>query len=326
MNYHSFSKALKEKFGFNMVGLTAYVDQTSEEILFRALFENKTGEYFQKMTDVSFKKALQIASHTLHLQPGASCGFTTTGSTALTQREMEVANIKYNHSWCQQDFVTYWTQVLMNAGSYADDVSPVEVFANHVAGLIAEANENMLWRGNTSLVNPNLNKFDGFLRIIDVAGTAINGNPTSINSGTGITRGNADTILDGMVNLLPAGLDGKPGVFFACGYDTFKVIMQAYYDNNSFANALNPAQALATGSLTHPLYGLPIEAFAGLNGTNRIILGQKENFYIGTDVFGEENSFRLFHCMDNDETRMIVRYKLGTQVAFPNEIVQFTLA
>jgi hypothetical protein len=238
---------------------------------------------------------------------------------------MEVANIKYNHSWCLQDFNNYWAQVTLQAGSYQTSVDPVQAITDHIVGLVQELNEVMYWRGNTTLVDPNRNKFNGFLRIIDVAAASVNGNPTAITTATGITSSNADTILAGMIALAPGAIIGKEDLSFKVGYDTFLTILEAFYANNSFGNAINPAEARMTGSLIHPLYMVRIEAFHGLTGTNRIILSRNSNHYIGTDVFGEENNFDLFHSRDNDETRLIVRYKAGVQVAFPAEIVQFTL-
>ena len=320
MKYSKF-KAIKEQFAFDMSDLTAYTDQTSQDLIFASLFDGKTGDYMTKMTGVKYKKALNIATNTLYLQNGA-CGFTSTGGTALTQRDLTVADIMVNMSWCLKDFNDYWAQVLLNAGSYQDTLDPVEAIAADLVGQVKELNEVMYWRGNTALVNPNLNKFDGFIKIIDAA-SPVTGNTTSATS---ITASNADTILNAMYAAAPDEIKMKPDLFYAVGIDTFTTILDSFYQNNSYANSINTTEAMATGTLIHPIYGVRIEAFAGLTGTNRIFLGRQSNFYIGTDLESDLESFRLWYSQDNRDTRFSAEYKAGVQIAFGGEIVQYTNA
>jgi len=64
----------------------------------------------------------------------------------------------------------------------------------------------------------------------------------------------------------------------------------------------------------------------GLSGTNRMFAGRLSNFFVGTDLANEEESFRMWFSEDNDEVRFRATMKYGVQIAFPDQLVQFTLA
>jgi hypothetical protein len=64
----------------------------------------------------------------------------------------------------------------------------------------------------------------------------------------------------------------------------------------------------------------------GLNGTNRIVTSYVANMYYGTDLLSDEEQFRIWHSLDNDEIRFQAFFKAGVQFAYPEFIVDFKLA
>jgi hypothetical protein len=66
-------------------------------------------------------------------------------------------------------------------------------------------------------------------------------------------------------------------------------------------------------------------AVGGLNGTNKLVAGSLSNFYLGTDLAHEEEDVKIWYSQDNDEVRFRLTFAYGVQVAFPGEIVYFTL-
>ena len=72
--------------------------------------------------------------------------------------------------------------------------------------------------------------------------------------------------------------------------------------------------------------GLTFVGLNGLNGTNRIFAAQTSNLFFGTDLLGEEDNYEIFYAKEAMEVRYNVAFKAGVQIAFPEEIVKFTLA
>ena len=318
--------AIKLKFGYNVSGLTAYVDQTSQELLVRSVFEGKTASKFQKRTGIKSSEALQLMATDVVFQTGGTCSVSASGTTTFTQRNLTVGKVNITEYLCPKELEAYWTQQALSAGSTYDSIAFESDYTNAKASIIAETNETALWQGNTSTGTGNNAYYNGFIKIIDDASAVtISGNTGAVASGTGITSGNIIAILDAMWLRLPASLKGKSDVEFMLGSDTYdKLVMALKAANLFWYNGVDGA-AMANGELT--LAGTPykVSRYFGLDGTNRIFLGRTSNFFIGTDLEGEDDQFQV-KVLETDQIRFKVDFKLGTQVAYPNEIVQFTFA
>jgi hypothetical protein len=63
----------------------------------------------------------------------------------------------------------------------------------------------------------------------------------------------------------------------------------------------------------------------GLNATDTLFGLSMANLYLGTDLLNEQDRFELFYAKEADEMRFVVEFKLGVQVAFPDEVVFWKL-
>ena len=69
-------------------------------------------------------------------------------------------------------------------------------------------------------------------------------------------------------------------------------------------------------------------ALGGLTDTDRIFagrIGSDGGFVVGTDLENEEEQFTMEYSSYHDVVAFTDRYKMGTQIKFPSEIVEFTL-
>jgi hypothetical protein len=57
---------------------------------------------------------------------------------------------------------------------------------------------------------------------------------------------------------------------------------------------------------------------------NRIFAGRASNFYIGMDAMGDDE-MEMWYSQDDRNVKSSIAFKRGTQVAYPAELVQFTL-
>ena len=74
-----------------------------------------------------------------------------------------------------------------------------------------------------------------------------------------------------------------------------------------------------------PGTNLKVVAVNGLTGTNRIITSRASNMYIGMDAMSDSDSIKMWESMDDQNVKSSINFKRGTQVAYPAEIVSFTL-
>jgi hypothetical protein len=50
------------------------------------------------------------------------------------------------------------------------------------------------------------------------------------------------------------------------------------------------------------------------------------NLFLGTDLLNEEEKFEIFYAKEADQVRFVSEFKMGVNIAFPDEVVKFILA
>lgn len=313
---------------FSVSSLTDYVNQQSTTLLVRSFYENKSSQYYGTVqTGIKKTDALQLFAVTGYPQADTACSNTASGSTAFTQREITVSPIKYHDTLCPKDLRAKWTQILLRPGSSGEveSLSFEANIANALVSLVKEHVETADWQGNTSSGDAVIKMYDGFIKIIDAAGTAITGNSTGITTGTGITSGssgNADTIVTNICDARTAAIKNNSNQVLFCGTDFFDKYTATLMAKNLFHT---DATAWANYEMMVPGRNVKLVGVPGLDGTNRLFLSRAENFVLGTDMENEFEDFKMWYSMDDDNLKYTIRFKRGVQVAYPSQIVQFKL-
>jgi len=322
---------------YSVSGLTDYTIENQELLVMKSLFDGKTAQVMQKegnvMTGVKSSEKINILDTDALFQTGGTCGFTSSGTTTFTQRTVTVGKIKVNEALCPKALEAKYTQKALQVGSRYDSVPFEKQYTDQKANTIANQIENSLWQGNTAVGDPNLNKFDGLIKLIDAAGTSVSSNQAAYTTGapitaaTGITTSNVKAIVAGMWIAMPAKIQGKEDVRIFCGWDVFNKFIAAYTDLNLFHFAPAGSEvSAANGEVIVPGTNYKLTAVHGLDGTNRLFTMRTSNMFLGTDLENEEERWEIFFAKEADEIRFISEFKYGVNVAFPDECVDFELA
>lgn len=306
---------------FSLGALTAYVDEQRFPLITQTLYGSKTGALMTKYPGIKYKAKINILATTAQFQAG-SCTFNASGTTSITQREIQVSNIQVMETLCMKDLVTYFTQVMLQPGFNADDFPMEAEYVKLKADLIARQLEIAYWQGDTTSPMANLKQFNGWITLIDTAAASVNGNPTNITTGTGITAGNVVGIVNGIYALIPAQLLHQSDVGIWMGTDTFRLYAQALVTANLFSYNGKSDDSF---EIFIPGTNVKVIGLDGLTGTSRIFAGRTSNFYIGTDMLNEEEKFMFKEDQYGLNLNFLADFKVGVQVAFPDEIVQFKL-
>jgi len=310
--------------GFSVGTLTNYIDQSSKDLIARSYFENRSAEYFGGLqTGIKTSSALQLLAVTAVPQADSACSFAASGTTTFTQRNITVGAIKYQDTLCPKDLRAKWTQILLKQGSNAENESLTfeASIADQLVSLVKEHVEVLDWQGDTASGNEYLSKYDGLIKIIDAAGTALDGNTGNVTSATGFISTNAIAIINGICDTAPAKIKTKANKVLFIGTDWF----DTYVNGLMAANLFNfDATAWADYVLNVPGKNVKVVGVHGLDGTGRAFLGVADNFFLGVDLEGEEEEFKMWYSMDDDNIKYSIKFKRGVQVAYPSEIVEFT--
>jgi hypothetical protein len=315
---------------YNVAALTDYTIENEELLVMKSQFGSKTQQLIQKegnvMTGVKSSEQINILDTDATFQTGGTCGFLSSGATTFTQRAVTVGKIKVNESLCPKALEAKYTQKALQIGSRYESIPFEQEYTDLKASKIAQQLEVAFWQGDTASANANLNKFDGLIKLIDTAGTATNGNPTGITTGTGITTSNVKGIVAGMWLAMPANIQGKDDIRIFCGWDTFNKYIAAFTDLNMYHFAPKGSELDGTsGEVTIIGTNYKLTAVHGLDGTNRLFAIRMSNIFLGTDLENEEERWEIFFAKEADEIRFVAEFKDGINVAFPDEIVSFEL-
>jgi hypothetical protein len=259
-------------------------------------------------------------------QAGGSCGFTASGSTTFTQRTVTVGKIKVNEALCPKDLEAKYLQKALPTGSMYDSVPFEQEFADKKAKTIAAQLETAIWQGDTSSVNVNLNKFDGLVKLIGAASGVVAANASTYISGaplSSITAANVISIFDGVYQAIPAKVVAADDMTIFCGQDLFRTYTVALKNSGSFNYQID---VKADSEFVLPGTTIKVVSVAGLNGTNKIYATRLSNLFIGTDLLNEEEKFEIFYAKEADQVRFVSEFKMGVNIAFPDETVKFILA
>jgi len=255
--------------------------------------------------------------------------FHASGTTTFTQRSVTVGKIKVQEALCPKGLESKYLQKALSAGSMYDSIAFAADYTSKKASRISSQLETAIWTGDTASANGNLNKFDGFAKLVAAASASVIHANTTTYYGTalaasaGITSGVVVAVLDAVYKAIPASIVDKDDVVIFVGNDVFRTYTIALKNSNLFNYTFD---GQATGELTLPGTTIKVIAVQGLNGTSKIYAGRISNLFIGTDLLNEEEQFELLHDPYAMNIKFMAAFKFGVQFAFPDEMVDFILA
>ena len=308
---------------FSVSGLVDYINQTSTELLTALHYEGTSSKYTTPYAGVQKSNALQLFSITAYPQsPATGCSMVASGAATFTHREITVEKIGYRDELCMDDLLPKWTQMLLAPGAAGEDEITAQLAGqinSELKAWIMQHIETADWQGNDASGDAILNMYNGWIKIIDTANTSIAGNTGSVAAGTGITASNVVAIVNAMCGARTEALKHSTEQHLYVGTEVFDLYVGALATANLYhvdATSWVDYQMSVVGKNV-TIVGVP-----GLSGTNRLFLGQKKNFIYGFDLLSDTDQI-VWKILESDKMRYTAKFKRGTQVAYPSEIVQF---
>jgi hypothetical protein len=316
--------------GFDVSALANYTKENEALLVTSSVLGAKTAALIKSagnvMVGVKSSEKINIMETDAIFQDGASCGFNASGSTTFTQRTVTPGKIKVNEALCPKDLEAKYLQKALPTGSMYDSVPFEQEYSEKKAKTIAAQLETALWQGDTTSVNVNLNKFDGLVKLIGAASGVVAANASTFISGaplSSITAANVISIFDGVYQAIPAKVVAADDMTIFCGQDLFRTYTIALKNSGSFNYQID---VKADSEFVLPGTTIKVVAVAGLNGTNKVYAMRLSNLFLGTDLLNEEEKFEIFYAKEADQVRFVSEFKMGVNIAFPDEAVKFILA
>lgn len=312
-------------------GLSAYTKELVQPLLTSAVTEAKTQQMILDggivLTGVKGPTALPTMD-TDAVFATQSCSFDPSGTTTFSEVVLTPGKIKVEEKICPKDLEAYFTAQALKAGSTYEDFGNADFQAAYLAkknARIASQLETAIWQGDSASATANLNKFNGLQKII-AAGSPIDANVsgyTGVATITTVTSSNVVAATEGIYKAIPAAVMAKGDVKIWVGYDWYRLLILAYRALNLFS--YNP-QDVNAQSFILPGTNVEIVPVNGLNGTGDAYAISLSNMAIGVDLEAEENNYKMWYSVDNNDVRFRAEFKVGVAVGFTTECVKFIAA
>lgn len=301
------SNLKKYDFNFNLSGLQDYTEQKTNTLISETILTGDFASLITVVPNVKGTQELNILSSTLHQLEGG-CGWDPANSgqtTSYTQKSITSVKKQYQEELCVDDLEGYWYQTLLKPGQYYDspnDIPFAEYLVNYKVQQVKEAVELMTFQATTGGTG-----FEGF---IGLTGTGYTGdNVTYVAAASGVTAANIGDSIDLMLaqgeDYLLAATDGM----ICMSWANFTKYTQWLRNKNYFYYDAGNGQT----PILHPGTLFQIVPVRGLNGSNRIFISKKNNFFMGTDLVSDYGQFKMWYSLDNQQVRMKCQFRIGVQ-------------
>jgi hypothetical protein len=318
--------------GFDVSALSAYTEENRFDLMRATVLGAKMMDLATVVPNVKGPQKLPQIAQTVFFQSDG-CSFNASGGTAITQRSMTPGKIKVNDAWCPKDLEPIYLVQEMAAGAHKEEVEPSfvwEAIMLEYAEKIAAANDVAIWQGDTSTGTGNNQFYNGFIDTIGAGYTDANTGGTPLT--TLYTEAAAKELVERIYRTASsAGLTADNDGCLFVGYDTYSWIFQGLVNGGSTngvqlnSGANGDADADASIGLVYPGFNLKIVPVQGLDGQEKAYYGKKSNMFIGVDAEGDFDNFEVWYSKDDRNVKLAVEFKVGTQVAFPAEIVAIVI-
>lgn len=305
----------------NVNGLTAYVDQVKMELIKKMILGGRSTQFLTVQPGIKSAASINLLSSNLIAQAGG-CGFTDAGETILTQNTLNVCPLKVNESICIDTLEQYYTQVMLQPGSYDTDFGFEQIYTEEKVSQISSLIDTLIWQGNES-VTGQTGLCNGFITLANTtySGSVVDGN---VSNATAITASNIVGLVDDAIQVIPTNVVAQDDLYLYCGYDFARLYFTALRNAN-----LYNYPSVETGAndfmITIPSSNVKLVAVKGLTGTNKFFISPKSNLYFGCDLLDDYENLQIFYSMDFQEVRVVAKWKSGVNAAFWDYVVYFKL-
>ena len=307
---------------------TTYAGEFAGKYIAAALLSSKTLEEgaIEIKPNVKYKEVIKKVATDSNVIKDSTCDFTDTATITLTERILQPEEFQVNLELCKKDFVSDWEAVQMGYSAF-DNLPPAfsDFLIGHVAGLVAEKNEQNIWGG----VNATAGEFDGFTTLMAADATV---NDAANDAQTAFTSSNIVSLLENVVDALPSAVYGKEDLTIYVPTNAYQAYIRSL--GGFGASGLGAAGVGSQGSLWYNMGnalsfdGIKIQLAPGMP-TDHIVAGQKSNLYFGTGLLSDHQEVKLLDMADLDgsqNVRVVMRFTAGVQYGIGSDLALLTLA
>lgn len=297
--------------GFDLTGLTGYVDENSFELISKAVLGTELAQNVDVRAGLKGNTvAIPVMEDTFNVGDGNDCGWTANNTASISQVDMCIYHAKVQHEFCPQALRDTFMAQALAAGQFGGSESlPYEAtYVDYFVKKLKNWNEKFLIDGKGSCT--------GFRQAI--SGSGVDGAAYNVDWATT----NAVAGAQALYEALPADVALDQDLILILGPHDYKALSLNATQLNYFH--IEPGVPGRT-DLYIPGTNVKVIASAGIknqtDGKNTRILTPARNLVMGTDLTGDFEVFKMWYSEDNDQVRATMKWAVGAAAVQPDMAV-----
>ena len=308
----------KYDFNFNLSSLSTYTDEVGGELIRRAILESETIKLIKVQPGVKGSQAINLLNSNLEVQDG-TCGWSPSGSTIYTQRDITVCQYKVNETLCPADLNNYWLGQLLTPGSTPETVPFEQQISELKVAQISQYVENQIWGASSATTC-----FSGFKELVrGVSGTTADTQTVTggivVPGQSPIASTTALSQIDNLIEQIPDDVVNRTDWVVFMSHANYRKYLINYRTANYYH--FNPEGSYEEFKTFHPATNILVHPVGGLLNSNLVVLMPAGYAVAGVDLMSDMDNLKMFYSVDFDEVRLRSNFKIGVQLAWPNFVI-----
>ena len=302
----------KDEFSYVVSSITGFTDQSSTEIIAKALIGATTPANTTVKLGVRGTQQIQLLNSAPSFQTGA-CGWDASGTTTFTQVSLASQHEKVNEELCFQQLWDTYQSLLLPAGQSPETVPFLTQIIDLKVKQIQQRIETKLWGALTASGDT----FNGFNYLISTGQTSVaNSSGTTFSSTASYgTSGNPITEVDKLISALSDDALVFDDLVVFMSYSNFRLYNQALVKANFFQNYIGTTNVTNNMSAIHPSTNVKVLPTLGLANSGKVVIGPASYMFCGFDLMSDHEKMDAFWSRDFDVLKIKANYSYAAQIA-----------
>lgn len=303
---------------FVVSNITNWVNENSQTLIEKAILEANSFKYITIIPGIKYKETVKFLEGDSLIQCQACGTPTSSGTTTLDDKEIEVKKLMVYEELCPKDLENTSLQLSMKPG-YPRDIPFAAQYAEMKVKNIQKRLEQLMW---LSTSDATLSACDPQGLIITMSGdtdTIWNNTAFDWSWATGWTVTDLMNEVYTMDNSLPAEVYSDTNKRLFCGFEVSRKMIQCFVKAGNYH--IDFVADTGNNEWIFPGTNITVTPVNGLNATNYVVLTPGWNIIVGTDLTNEEEKFRLWWSEDDQILKFIAQWKIGFNYYFGEYIV-----
>jgi hypothetical protein len=313
--------------GFNLAGLAAWTDETSQGLISRAVLSPATAQNVTIMPGLQAGTvALNILGANLDIKDYA-CGFGAgqvgNNTVIYTQKNITIATKMVKNQFCPNDLRAYWLSSQMSASGYQETIPFEQAIGDYMVRRIAAANESYYWQGDGSTVN-------GLQDEISIASGSIDGSAFAAGLGAASTAFAAFWgLIDELAATNPAVLQQEDLTAYVSMPTYSRLVQSLQLKGNALIqqyNNVSNVSGMPQNQFVWPGTSVTVVGLGGISDTGSpsipyCAIGPKSQVFLGVGLQDDADRLRIYYNEAEDFVNLLAAYRFGVQAISDQFIV-----